>query len=91
MTKHKYDYDVTDIEALQAAFPKAVEVEKKPVRSVITQLLSCGVEVPGIALKAPDTGEGASAAGSTAATPSAPVADTVKPRTLRDVMGKQEQ
>lgn len=51
MTKHKHNYEITDIEALQAAFPKAVEVEKKPVRNVITKLLDCGVEVPGIVLK----------------------------------------
>lgn len=50
MASHKYNYNVTDIAALEAKYPRAVETEKTPVRSVITKLLDCGVEVPGIEL-----------------------------------------
>lgn len=50
MKARKYSYKVTDIAALEAAYPRAVETEKKPVRSFITKLLDCGVPVPGIAL-----------------------------------------
>lgn len=52
MTKNKYDYTITDIRALHAAFPKAVQVQMNPVRSVITKLLDCGVPLPGVVLAA---------------------------------------
>lgn len=48
MTKSKYDYEVTDIDALEAFAKNAVHTEKKPVRSMITRMLDAGVEVPGI-------------------------------------------
>lgn len=52
MSKHKWNYEVTDIEALQAAYPKAVETitTMKVQRQVITKLLDCEVSVPGIKL-----------------------------------------
>jgi len=53
MPANKYEYNVTDIDALEAAYPKAVHTEKKPVRSVITKLLDCGAVIPGIALEPP--------------------------------------
>lgn len=55
MSKHKHNYEVTDIEALEKAFPKAVitETRKGITRQVITKLLDCGVDVPGIKVTLP--------------------------------------
>ena len=55
MSKHKWNYEVTDIEALEKAFPKAVVTETRKViaRQVITKLLDCGVDVPGIKVTLP--------------------------------------
>jgi hypothetical protein len=57
MSKHKWNYEVTDIEALEKAFPKAVvtETRKGIARQVITKLLDCGVDVPGIKVTLPAT------------------------------------
>lgn len=46
-------YTVTDINALEAAFPQAVETVKKPNRRIITKLLDCGFVVPGVAIEPP--------------------------------------
>lgn len=48
MTKNKYDYEVTDIDELEAFAKNAVVVTKKPVRSMVTRMLDAGVRVPGI-------------------------------------------
>jgi len=57
MSKHKWMYEVTDLEALEKAFPKAVITETRKViaRQVITKLLDCGVDVPGIKLTSQPT------------------------------------
>lgn len=54
MSKFKYDYEVKDIDALEAFAKNSVMVIpaiKKPIRSQITAMLRAGVDVPGIVLK----------------------------------------
>ena len=55
MSKRKYRFKVTDMEALKAEYPTAVEsihiparTESKPVYTIIAKLLDCGIAVPGI-------------------------------------------
>jgi hypothetical protein len=48
MTAHKYNYEVTDIDALEAFAKNAVVVRKSPVRGMITKMLDAGVTVPGV-------------------------------------------
>ena len=51
MSKNKYNYEITDIDALAAYAKEAVIITKKPVRSKITALIDCGVkEIPGVKL-----------------------------------------
>ena len=43
MSKNKYDYIVTDIDALEAFAKNAVVTTRKPVRLAITKMLDAGI------------------------------------------------
>jgi len=54
MSKNKYDFEVTDIDALAAFAKNAVITVKKASRSAITKMLDAGiVNIPGVKLKEP--------------------------------------
>lgn len=48
MAANKYDYEVTDLDALEEFAPNAIEVIKRPVRGMISKMLDAGVKIPGI-------------------------------------------
>lgn len=48
-------FTVTDIDALEAQYPQAVE--RKPNKAIIRKLLSCGIVLPGVAVEPTTTVE----------------------------------